>query len=280
LPAASAASGAALPAAAAAAPAAPAESSSAGSVSPLAAASSDSEGCQVSLAEDRQGQATAPAAAAEAAAEAAEAIAPAAAAPAEAPAALAQPQRGAWLFEINPEHVLIGERLAMGGFAEVFVGRYQVGWVGFVGARVSGVCSRAWQAGWWQPALGYPEQWCFPSAACPCTSLPACIGAQSSQACPGLPRLLADQSTCPSPASDSDSDSASFPSPACAQGTTVAIKVLLSVDPRGQQRFAAEVRVLASLRHPNVVGSSWAAPATPTWPLYRSLCTGGASSSC
>jgi serine/threonine protein kinase len=33
----------------------------------------------------------------------------------------------------------------------------------------------------------------------------------------------------------------------------VAIKVLLPVDPRGQQRFAAEVRVLASLRHPNVV---------------------------
>jgi hypothetical protein len=149
LPAASAALAATPPGAARAAAAAgpPAESSAAGSGSPLVAAYSDPERCQGSPAEERPGQATAPAAAAAAsAAAAAEAIAPAsAAAPAAAgEAQLAQQQRGAWLFEINPEHVLIGERLAVGGFAEVFVGRYQVGVDGVKGVWV-------WGCGcWWE----------------------------------------------------------------------------------------------------------------------------------
>ncbi len=34
------------------------------------------------------------------------------------------------------------------------------------------------------------------------------------------------------------------------QGTLVAIKLLLSVDERGQERFRAEVETLAALRHP------------------------------
>lgn len=34
------------------------------------------------------------------------------------------------------------------------------------------------------------------------------------------------------------------------QGTLVAIKLLLSVDERGQERFRAEVETVAALRHP------------------------------
>lgn len=42
-------------------------------------------------------------------------------------------------YEIDPRDVLVGERLAVGGFAEVFVGRYQVGGVEVWGAGAGGM---------------------------------------------------------------------------------------------------------------------------------------------